>query len=256
MRRNFRIVVEYDGAEFHGWQVQPDRRTVQGEIEKAVETVAREKTKVLGAGRTDAGVHAMGQVANFHLEHSPIEAGKLHGGVNALTGDDVAVLSLEEAPDSFCARTNVVSKTYRYRILSSRVPSPLRRRTHLLVTQPLDVGEMRRAASMLEGEHDFSAFRASDCSDPNPVRTIRRCAVEQSGSEIFIDVTAKGFLKNMVRIMAGTLLAAGKKKLPAGDIPEIIESRDRRKAGPTAPAHGLVLVKIVYAERNSGPGAG
>lgn len=246
MRRSFRIVIEYDGAEFHGWQVQPDTRTVQGELEKAIETMTKRKVRVQGASRTDAGVHAEGQVANFTLEGESPNPEKLLASLNALTGEDVAVVAIEQVPEDFCARSGVVMKTYRYRIWNDRFRSPLRRRTHLHVPSRLDVDGMREAARHLEGEHDFTSFRAADCTDPRPVRAVRRCAVHRQGPEITVEVKGKGFLKNMVRIMAGTLILVGKGRLAPGDIPSILEARDRTKAGPTVPAHGLVLVSIEY----------
>jgi len=248
MRRNFRIIIEYDGADFHGWQVQPGRRTVQGELERAIETITKQKVTVQGAGRTDAGVHALGQVANFHLEDCLVTAEKMLGGINALTGDDLTVHTIEEVPLDFAARGGVVSKTYRYRIDNGRHPSPLLRRTHLHISDPLSVEKMSEAARLLEGHHDFSALRAADCTDPNPERTIDRCSVAAGGKEITIEVAAKGFLKNMVRIIAGTLILAGRGKIEPGEMTRILESRDRTKAGPTAPAHGLVLVHIVYRQ--------
>ena len=248
MRRSYRILVEYDGTDFHGWQAQPDVRTVQGELEKALGTLARQAVRVQGAGRTDAGVHALGQVAAFGLEDGPASAERILSGLNALTHVDIAVRAIEEVPEGFSPRSGVLSKTYRYRIFHDRFPSPLLRRTHLHVYDKLDLDPMRRAAALLEGEHDFSALRASDCTDPNPVRIIRRCTVTAEGHEILIEVVARGFLKNMVRIIAGTLLAVGRGRLAPDDIPRIIASRDRTKAGPTAPAHGLVLVAVVYGE--------
>jgi tRNA pseudouridine38-40 synthase len=248
MKRSFRIVVEYDGAKFHGWQVQPDARTVQGELEKALETVTKHKVRVQGAGRTDAGVHAEGQVAGFRLEGESPDPEKLLASLNALTGEDVAVLSIEQVPEDFSARSGVVMKTYRYRIWNARFRSPLQRRTHFHVSSELDVERMSEAARRLEGEHDFTSFRAADCTDPRPVRTVQSCRVTRQGPEIVIEVRGKGFLKNMVRIMAGTLLLAGKGKLGPEDIASILEARDRTKAGPTAPAHGLVLVSIEYGQ--------
>ncbi|MFH1437025.1 MAG: tRNA pseudouridine(38-40) synthase TruA [Pseudomonadota bacterium] len=253
MKRNFRILIEYDGTEFHGWQVQPGQRTVQEELEKAIETVTKQTIRVYGAGRTDAGVHALGQVANFFLEEDetgapPVTAGKLLAGLNALTGDDITVRSVEEAAETFSSRKGVAAKTYRYRIDNAKFPSPLLRRTHLHVSAPLSIDAMNEAGRLLEGTHDFTAFRAADFDDSNPVvRDMKQCIVEKRGSEATISVVSRGFLKNMVRIIAGTLLLVGRGKMQPAEIPAILESRDRTKAGPTAPAHGLVLVNIEYA---------
>jgi len=247
MTRRLRILVEYDGSGFHGWQRQPGVRTVQGELERALAVVARRPVEVRGASRTDAGVHALGQVAAFSLEGCDgLDPRRLQGGVNALAGGDVVVRRIEETRADFDPRANVLRKTYRYRIFNDPVPSPLRAGSHLHVGAPLDREAMRAAAALLEGTHDFSAFRASDCTDPNVVRALLACRVIGDGEELVVEAVAKGFLKNMVRIIAGTLVEAGKGRLAPAAIPGIVASRDRGRAGPTAPPHGLVLVGIEY----------
>ncbi len=246
MKRSFRIIVEYDGTDFHGWQIQPGLRTVQGELEKALEIVTGKKVRVSGAGRTDAGVHAIGQVASFALEECSLPAGRILAALNALTSEDITVHSIVETPDKRIASDRVVSKTYRYYIDNGRNPSPLRRRTHFHIACPLDVFSMNMAAKILEGQHDFSAMRATDCTDPDPVKTIERCEVAKEDSVVTIEVTGSGFLKHMVRIIAGTLIHVGKGKIEPQEVGRILDSRDRTKAGPTAPARGLVLVTVNY----------
>jgi tRNA pseudouridine38-40 synthase len=247
-RRTLKLVIEYDGSGFHGWQVQTEERTVQGELEAAFERITHEKLRIQGAGRTDAGVHAFGQAGSLTTGHA-VGTRELRRGLNALTGDDVAVRSIEEVEPGFCARRSATGKLYRYRILNAEEPSPLRRRTLLHVARPLDLGAMAEAAALLEGRHDFAAFRASDCERDNTVVTMESCRVIARGDEICLEVRAPAFLKNMVRIMAGTLLEAGRGRMTAGDVGDVLASADRRNAGPTAPAHGLVLVEVYYGPR-------
>jgi tRNA pseudouridine38-40 synthase len=244
------MVVEYDGTEFHGWQVQPTERTVQGELEAAFEQITHERARIQGAGRTDAGVHALGQVASLRTTH-PVELARLVRGLNALTGPDLAVRAIEEVPPGFCARRSATGKLYRYHILNADEPSPLRRATRLHVRRPLDLRAMAGAAGRLEGHHDFRAFRAADCEREKTQVTLQALSVSREADEVAIEVRAPAFLKNMVRIMAGTLLWVGQGRLGADDVSSILESRDRRRAGPTAPAHGLTLVEVYYERRAS-----
>ena len=249
-QRTLKLLIEYDGTLFHGWQVQASDRTVQGELEHAFETITATRTHIQGAGRTDAGVHALGQVASLRTCHE-IGSRELRRGLNALSGPDVSVLGIEEAPAGFCARRWATGKLYRYRILNAEEGSPLRRTTHLHVVRPLDLDAMARAAACLEGRHDFSAFRAADCDREDPVLDVDSCRVIGIGDEVHIEVRAPAFLKNMVRIIAGTLLMAGKGRLAPDAVGEVLASRDRRNAGPTAPPHGLVLVEVYYGSRAS-----
>lgn len=250
-RRTLKLLIEYDGTGFHGWQVQSSGRTVQGEIEDAFEQITHETIRIRGAGRTDAGVHALGQVASLETGHG-IGIRELRKGLNALTGNDVAVRSVEEVEHGFCARRSAAGKLYRYGILNAPESSPLRRHTLVHVIQPLDVEAMASAAGRLEGRHDFSAFRAADCARDNAVVTLESCRVMARGDEVAVEVRAPSFLMNMVRIIAGTLLEVGKGRMAAGDVEAVLASRDRSNAGPTAPAHGLVLVEVYYGSR-AGP---
>lgn len=248
--RTLRLLLEYEGTRFHGWQVQPGLRTVQGELEQAFERITHDKVRITGAGRTDAGVHAAGQVASLVTSHAIAEA-DLARGLNALTGPDVAVLDVQEAQEGFSARFSANGKLYRYCILNRVAPSAMRRRTHLHVRKVLDVDAMSDAAQRLVGTHRFDAFRAADCEREDPTVTMQRCEVQRvAGSDhIHIEVRAPAFLKNMVRIMSGTLVEVGKGRMGAEDVTAALESQDRAMAGPTAPAHGLTLVRVYFGPR-------
>jgi len=244
--KTFRLVIAYDGTDFHGWQIQPDLRTVQDEIEKAVRHMTGETVRIQGAGRTDAGVHALGQAASFRADIA-IPLPKLRKGLDALTPDDIAILEAADAPEGFNARRDAVEKLYRYHLHVSKVGHPLRRRTHLHVRYRLHVPSMREAALLFVGRHDFAAFYAVD---DEPVSTLLPLnavdIIEKADDEILIEVRGPAFLKNMVRIIAGTLLEVGRGRLRPDDIPEILAARDRSLAGPTLPPHGLTLVSVTY----------
>ncbi|HEX7127109.1 MAG TPA: tRNA pseudouridine(38-40) synthase TruA [Thermodesulfobacteriota bacterium] len=250
MPRTLKLTVEYLGAGFSGWQAQASgRRTVQGVLAEAVARVTGERAVVHGAGRTDAGVHALGQAASLVLERSAIAPAALRDAMNAVLPPDVSVRAVEEAPDGFHARKDAVAKRYRYLILVSPARSALWEGRAWHRRGPLDVDAMRRAASALVGTHDFSAFRASASEAPTAVRTISRLAIEADPAAeglLRIEVEGDGFLMHMVRIIVGTLVEVGRGKLPAGRVSEILAGRDRRAAGPTAPAHGLYLVDVRY----------
>jgi tRNA pseudouridine38-40 synthase len=244
--RRIRLVVEYDGTDFHGWQVQGDgARTVQGELQRAVLEMTGEASIVRGASRTDAGVHALGQVAHFDTV-SAIDAGQFAPGLTALTGADVAVVRSEEAEPGFSARHDARGKAYRYSIWNCRLPSPLARRTSWHVRAPLDVTRMRLGAAHLVGEHDFAAFRAAACDAPTTVRTITRLGVEPRDGLIDLTVAGTAFLQHMVRIIVGTLVLVGQGRIGADDVARIRDSRDRREAGQTAPPQGLCLIGVTY----------
>ncbi len=244
--RNVRLLIEYDGTDFHGWQRQEGQRTVQECLEEAVRAMTGVATFVRGAGRTDAGVHALGQVANFRTDARIPAAGFLRG-LNSHLPPDVAVLKLEEAPAEFDARWAARGKLYRYQIWNHPVRSPARGRTSWHVRAPLGLEAMRAAAARLVGEHDFAAFRASDCERRTTTRLLRRVDVGADGPLIAIEVEGTAFLKHMVRIIAGTLTAVGRAQLTPDDIDRILASRDRTKAAMTAPAAGLTLVRVDYA---------
>jgi len=243
--RKLKLVVEYDGTEFSGWQRQEGQRTVQGTLEDGVHQLLGERVEVRGAGRTDAGVHAAGQVASLVLE-SRIPATGFLRGMNSLLPKDVAIVDSADAPASFDARFSARGKVYRYRIWNHFVRSPLHERTSWHCRRPLDLDQMRQAAAVLCGEHDFRGFRASDCDRRNTVRVIRRFDLVKNGALIELDVEATAFLKNMVRILVGTLADVGRGKRAIPDVLRALETGDRAAGGVTAPAAGLTLLNVSY----------
>lgn len=244
-RRTLRLTIEYDGTDFSGWQRQTGQRTVQGTLEEKIHELLGETVEVRGAGRTDAGVHAEGQVASIALA-SHIPTGGLLRGLNTLLPVDVALVDVAEVAPDFDARFSARGKLYRYRIWNHFVRSPKHARTSWHVRRPLDLERMREAAALLCGEHDFRGFRASDCDRRNTVRLIRRCEIARQAALVDIEVEATAFLKNMVRILAGTLADVGRGKLDATTVRRALELGDRTAAGVTAPAAGLTLVRVVY----------
>jgi tRNA pseudouridine38-40 synthase len=245
LRRNLRILIEYDGTDFHGWQRQPELRTVQACLEDALKTMTGEDVAIQGAGRTDAGVHAAGQVASFELAASIPDGGLLRG-LNSFLPPDIAILDVSEAPPDFNARFSARGKVYRYRIWNHLVRSPLHARAAWHCRSVLDLAAMRQAAAQLCGEHDFRAFRASDCERRTTVRVIRRLDIERQGALLTIDVEATAFLKNMVRILVGTLIDLGRGKIDAGAIDRMLRTGDRTAGGITAPPQGLTLLRVIY----------
>ena len=243
--RKLRLTVEYDGTDFSGWQRQIGQRTVQATLEDTLCAVIGERTEVRGAGRTDAGVHAAGQVASLTI-HNRIPPQGLVRGMNSLLPSDVALVDAADADDAFDARFSARGKVYRYRIWNHFVRSPLHARTSWHCRRPLDLEAMREAAALLCGEHDFRGFRASDCDRRNTVRVIRRFEITKQGPLVEIDVEATAFLKNMVRILAGTLADVGRGKLTVPSVLRALEQGDRAAGGVTAPAAGLTLLHVVY----------
>jgi tRNA pseudouridine38-40 synthase len=241
--KNYRLVIGYDGTDFRGWQRQPDGRTVQGVLEEAVFKVTRKRTVVHGAGRTDAGVHALGQVASIRGVFKLTDE-VLFRALNAVLPADVRVFTLGEAPPGFHARRSARSKLYRYRIVHAPQVSPLDRRYVLHWPYPLKLGAMREAARLFVRTADFTAFSWN--RDRSPVRTVTRSELRRSGDEIVYTVEAQGFLRYMVRTIVGTLLEVGRGRIRPADIEAIFGNRDRSLAGPTAPARGLTLVRVDY----------
>ena len=241
--KNYKVVLAYDGTEFNGWQRQPDGRTVQGVLEEAVRKVTQKKTVVHGAGRTDAGVHALGQVASFRGAFK-LSDGVLLRALNAVLPADVRIFSLEEAPAGFHARQSARSKVYRYRIVHAPQASPLDRRYVLHWPHPLDLRSMREAARMFVRTDDFTAFSSN--RDRSPVRTVRRSELRKTGREIVYTIEAEGFLRYMVRTIVGTLLEVGRGRIAPAQVEEIFRRKDRSLAGPTAAAKGLTLVRVDY----------
>jgi tRNA pseudouridine38-40 synthase len=243
--RNLRILIEYDGTDFHGWQSQPGLRTVQGCLEEAVAAMTGEKVSIRGAGRTDAGVHANGQVATFTLAARIPESGLLRG-LNSHLPPDIALLDVREAPPELDARFSARGKVYRYQIWNHLVRSPLHARTSWHIRSVLDMTAMRAAARALCGEHDFRAFRASDCERRTTVRVVRRLDLERQGALLVVEVEATAFLKNMVRILVGTLVDLGRGQITADAIDRMLRTGDRTAGGVTAPPQGLTLLRVMY----------
>jgi tRNA pseudouridine38-40 synthase len=241
--KNYRLLVGYDGTDFRGWQRQPGGRTVQGVLEDAVRKITGKRTVVHGAGRTDAGVHALGQAAGFSGAFKLTDEVLLRA-LNAVLPADVRVFSLAEAPPDFHARRSARSKVYRYRIVNAPQPSPLDRRYVLHWPYPLRLGRMRRAAGLFVRTADFSAFSSN--RDRSPIRTVTRSELRRSGGEIVYTIEAAGFLRYMVRTIVGTLLEVGRGRLEPEGIEEIFRSGDRSLAGPTAAAKGLTLLRVNY----------
>ncbi len=247
MERNIRLLLAYDGSEFHGWQRQPGLRTVQGALEQAVRRVVRHQVMVIGAGRTDAGVHAAGQVANFSTT-CPIACRNLFRAIGGRLPKDVTLFDLRDVPRAFHATRAAVSKLYRYRIYNApgRPVQRFRQRYSYHFWQPLDTDRMRRAAHAFVGEKDFAAMASRGDERESTTRTVFRCEVYRRFEEVQIDVEGRGFLYNQVRNMVGTLMEVGRGHWPTERVGEILEARDRRKAGPTAPARGLCLQWVRY----------
>ena len=243
----FRLTLEYDGSGFAGWQVQAaGQRTVQGELEAALARIAGHPCRVAGASRTDSGVHAEGQVASVALE-TGLGAAGLRRAANGVLPADLAVTAVAEVSEAFHARHSARGKLYRYRIWNGASPSPLRAaRTHRVFT-PLDLAAMRRGAEALLGTHAFRAFQAAGSAPGSTVRTLRRLGVEgEAHAEVRLLVEGDAFLRHMVRILAGTLVEIGIGRRDPAGIPALLASRERSRAGPTAPARGLCLVRVDY----------
>lgn len=263
--RHIRLVVEYDGTELCGWQRQANGPTVQGHLEAALGKLLAHEVTVVGASRTDAGVHARGQVASFRIER----AIPLHGirrGLNSLLPAAIAVASASEAADDFHPRFSATGKHYRYLVFTRDERSPRWRHRAWHHPGALDLAAMRQAGAALIGEHDFAAFRAAGCTARTTVRKIEEIAITAPGEArgdaaicdcdprmIAIDVRGNAFLRNMVRIVVGTLVEVGEGRRSVGQVAEILASRDRTQAGLTAPAHGLELISVRYDGRKMGP---
>ena len=243
--RNIKLTIEYDGKCYNGWQKQPNKLNIQGEIERAIYNITKEEVDLIGSGRTDAGVHALGQVANFKT-NSQISIEKLPLAINSQLKNSIVIKEAEEVNERFHSRYNAKHKTYRYIINNSKFGTAIYRNLEYSYQFKLDAEKMKQASKYFEGEHDFKAFKSSGTSSKNSVRTIYKAIVKQEGEKIIIELTGNGFLYNMVRIISGTLLDVGLGKIRPEEIPEIIESKDRQRAGKTLPAHGLYLVEVKY----------
>ena len=244
--RNIKLIIEYDGKDFNGWQKQPNKLNIQGEIEKAIERITGEKVDLMASGRTDAGVHAIGQVANFKTNSNiPIE--KIPIALNTNLKKSIIIKSAEEVEERFHSRLNCKRKTYRYIINNSKYGSAIYRNLETHIPMKLNIKKMQEAVKYFEGEHDFKAFKASGTSSKSSVRTIYKAEVIQKENEkIYIELTGSGFLYNMVRIISGTLVDVGLGKIEPEEIENIIKSQTRENAGKTLPPQGLYLVKVEY----------
>lgn len=245
LSRNISLTVSYDGTTYHGWQCQPNAIAVEEVLRGAVERILNHEVKIIAGARTDTGVHAMGQVINFRTSKG-FDHMSLARGLNSLLPRDIRVGDVRDVDEGFHARYSAKSKTYVYCILNQPHNSPFLARYVLHVPQYLNVSSMKQSARVIVGEHDFSAFKKKDELYRNPVREVKRAGVASKGRTIYVVVEATGFLRYMVRNIVGTLLLAGRDKIVEEDFKAILESREREKAGPTAPPHGLFLREIKY----------
>ncbi len=244
--RNIKLILCYDGTEFHGWQRQPSLRTVQQVLEEAIERLTGVRPSTTASGRTDAGVHAMGQVVHF-LTASRHEPETFVRALNAMLPQDVRVLDASEMPQAFHSTLDARSKRYRYSIDNARIASPFQLRYSWHVARPLDIGAMGRAGAFLLGRHDFRSFETNWPNRMSSVRTIYDVTVAREGDLVMIEVEADGFLYNMVRSIAGTLVLVGQGKRPESWVADVLAAQDRVEAGPTAPPQGLFLLTVRYS---------
>ncbi len=249
---NFKLLIQYDGTDFHGWQVQENDRTIQGELERVVSMIADAPVAVIGSGRTDAGVHAEGQVANLRIDNGKFSPEKLKFAINGNLWRDIRIMKAEKAPDEFHARFSAKRKTYIYRVINAPVMSPFWRRFALHEARPLDVGRMNETARLFLGEHDWTAFASSKSDGESRVRNVLDFTVESSwdkqagGTMIEFRITATGFLRYMVRSIVGTMLEVGRGEKDSDTIQTAILTGDRDLAGKTSAAQGLTLHRVEY----------
>lgn len=246
--KRFKLTVAYDGTDYCGWQIQPNGITVEEVLNRKLSELTGEKITVIGASRTDSGVHAMGNVAVFDSDTS-IPAERIAYALNRNLPEDIVVVKSEEVPLDWHPRYQDTVKTYEYRILNREMPDPIRRRDTFFVSYPLDIGKMQEAAEYLRGRHDFKSFCNIKTDVEDTVRTIYDLDVLRDGDLITIRISGNGFLYNMVRIIVGTLIRVGRGFYPPTRVKEILDAENRETAGATAPPQGLVLVKIVYKKR-------
>lgn len=245
-QQTFKLVVEYDGTNFHGWQKQPKDRTVQETIEQALAVMTRERVVVAGSGRTDAGVHALGQVASFKTR-SHLGAQAFFNGLNSLLPDDVVIRACQGMPEAFHARFDATGKHYRYHILNQTVPPAVGRQFVWHIRKPLDTAAMAQAAGMVIGTHDFKSFEGTGSPRNHSVRTVTGSTIKAAGDgRLTYDIEADGFLRFMVRNIVGTLVEVGLGKRTPTEVQTILQSKNRSRAGATAPPQGLFLVDVTY----------
>ena len=248
MKNNIRITLEYDGSRYDGWQKQGNTdNTIQGKLENVLFRMSGEEIEVHGSGRTDAGVHARGQVANFHINAEICPDGEsAREYLNRYLPDDIAVLEVREASPRFHARYKAAGKTYCYTCYDGPVKPVFNRKYVTKLIETVDVDRMKQAAVYLEGEHDYKSFCGNPKMKKSTIRIVDKIEVRRSKGYIYFTFHGTGFLQNMVRILVGTLLEVGKGKIPPEQVKEILEAKDRQQAGPTAPAEGLCLIKVDY----------
>lgn len=244
--RNIKLTIEYDGTNYHGWQSQINAVAIQDIIKDAVEKLTGESCKLIGSSRTDVGVHALGQVANF-MTSSSIPAERFSYALNHILPDDIVIKKSESVTEHFHAQYSALGKKYRYLIYNESQPSAILRNRTWQIFKKLDIEPMKRAAKYFEGTHDFSAFRSTGSGVKKSIRTISESKLDICEDNILsFEIAGDGFLYNMVRIIVGTLVGVGLGKISESSVQHIIESQDRKKAGKTAPAHGLYLVEVYY----------
>ena len=242
----YKLIIEYDGTNFVGWQSQDNGKSIQKSIEDAIEKLSNEQVTVFGAGRTDSGVHAKGQVAHFEFSKD-LATDNIRDGINQyLRPLPIAILKVEKVTNDFHARFSAKQRIYQYLIINRRPPLTFQRQLAWIIYNKLDIVKIKEATTYFEGKHDFSAFRSINCQSLTSIKTINQCSVVNDQESITIQVTAKSFLHSQVRIMTGTLVNVGEGKIKPSDIRQIIEMKDRDKAGVTAPPHGLYLKEIIY----------
>ena len=243
--RNIKLTIEYDGKDFKGWQKQPHKLNIQGEIDRSIKDITGEDVDLIASGRTDAGVHALGQVANFKTDSNiPVE--KIPIALNTKLKRSIRILAAEEVDERFHSRYNCKKKTYKYVINNSANGTAIYRNLEYNFSQELNVDKMNEAVKYFIGEHDFKGFKASGTSSKSSVRTIYDAKVYKNGDRVNIELTGNGFLYNMVRIISGTLIDVGIGKILPEEVTDIINSKERTKAGKTLPPNGLYLIKVEY----------
>jgi tRNA pseudouridine38-40 synthase len=243
--RTFKLIIEYDGSEFEGWQQQPNSRTVQGELEKALSTLTGSRIRTTGSGRTDAGVHALGQVVSFHTDRD-LEADTIGRALNALLPRDIRVLSAEREPFRFNARRDALARTYRYVLWKKPRAVGRHYGWYSRRFNGFDMESVRKASQKLIGEHDFSSFCKTDKENPSCMTRVTDVAWTSTEDEIRFEIRAVRFYHHMIRVLVGTLVQVGLGKITTEEFETILQARDRKKAGPTAPPHGLFFVKAEY----------
>jgi tRNA pseudouridine38-40 synthase len=245
---NIKLSIEYDGTDYCGWQAQPNGRSIQEVVEQALGKILGAQIRINGSGRTDSGVHALGQVANFIYDGGDIDLWRLQRGLNGITPADIAIRRVEAAPDSFDARRDARVRVYQYRIWNDPWPSAILRRYSWHVHEPLDVSAIEQAIRHLEGERDFASFQAAGCDAAHSVRRIYRSRVYRQGGLLLYDVEANAFLRHMVRNIVGTLVEVGRGERAPASFAELLAAKDRTLAGATAPPEGLFLMEVRYEE--------